>query len=78
MKLQRTTMMAQYPHVGTKDFYAATDVDALLARIRQAVDAERGAGGTNHQCDCPFGWCDGRCPFATARAALDALLSGEG
>ena len=44
MKLQRTTMMAQYPYVGTKDFYAASDVDALLARIREAVDAERGSG----------------------------------
>ena len=33
MGLERTTMFASYPHVGTKDFYAAADVDALLAKL---------------------------------------------
>ena len=82
MKLQRTTMMASYPHVGTKDFYAASDVDALLARIREAVEAERATLP-----DClmisklayHFGdkWAASRLePVAKVRAALDALLSG--
>lgn len=61
------------------EYYRAADVDALLARIRAAVDAEREADpAVNHRCDCPFGWCDGRCPTIVARKALDALLADGG
>ena len=73
MKLQRTTMMAAYPHVGTKDFYAADDVDALLASIRAAVGAERRATVDACSVSPPDGYED---TFYDARAALDALLSG--
>lgn len=73
MKLQRTTMMAAYPHVGTKDFYAADDVDALLASIRAAVAEERGAeDGPGHNGSFKLAY------IRNCRAALDALLSGEG
>lgn len=44
------------------DFYRAADVDALLARIRAAVDAEREETYTTMD-------------YGPARAALDALLS---
>lgn len=75
MKLKRTTMMAAYPHVGTKDFYAADDVDALLARIREAVEVERDAT-LRHV----LSRAKDRAPafLAAERAcnALDALLSG--
>lgn len=53
----------------------AAEVDALLARIRAAVAAERAAGaGIPH----PYGDC-GECDelHDEARAALDALLGGE-
>ena len=46
--------------------------------IRAAVDAEREAERGAHQCDCPFGWCDGRCPTIQSRKALDALLADGG
>ena len=56
--------------------YAAADVDALLARIRAAVVAEREAtAGIPH----PYGDCDG-CDelHDEARAALDDLLADGG
>ena len=52
------------------DFYAAADVDALLARIRAAVDAERGA--TVADTGNASGWV---ARITKYRAALDALLS---
>ena len=76
VKLQRTTMMASYPHVGTKDFYAADDVDALLARIRVAVAAEREAPRGVESCDDPDCGCWDS--YNDARAALDALLADGG
>ena len=61
------------------DWVRWDDVDALLARIRAAVDAEREADpAVHHRCDCPFGWCDGSCPTLKARKALDALLADGG
>lgn len=54
------------------DFYAAADVDALLARIREAVDIERDEARC---CNCP---CMAECSVVRARAALDALLSDGG
>ena len=82
MGLRRYT--SEDPHGGTFDghpteYYRAADVDALLARIRAAVAVERVTDpAVNHRCDCPFGWCDGRCPTLTSRAALDALLADGG
>ena len=60
-------------------YYIAADVDALLASIRAAVDAERRAKGAVTDAavghGSPFRASE---EYATARAALDALLSGEG
>lgn len=75
MKLQRTTMMAAYPHVGTKDFYAAADVDALLDSIRAAVAAERDATVAD-TVGFRAGTGGGLASVYAARAALDALLIG--
>lgn len=52
--------------------YRADDVDALLARIRAAVVAERDAP----PCLCDSFPCKASCPHGQARAALDALLAG--
>ncbi len=51
---------------------SAADVDALLARIRAAVEAEREAGAAAF--DGTPSWV----ALRDARDALDALLSGEG
>lgn len=53
------------------DFYRVADVDALLTRIRAAVDAERDARDEAAQWRSPVVW-DRR---DAAIAALDALLS---
>ena len=71
MKLKRYRL-------GTFDgeYYRAADVDALLARIRAAVEAEREAtAGIPH----PYGDCGG-CDelHDEARAPLDALLADGG
>ena len=76
MGLQRTTMMAAYPHVGTKDFYAAADVDALLARIRAAVETERDAAWS---CFSPHEGIEAyRELYDEECSALDALLADGG
>lgn len=58
------------------DFYAADDVDALIARIRAAVEAERGAPRGVESCDDPDCGCWDS--YNEARAALDALLADGG
>lgn len=79
MKLQRWHMVTGAPDDSLGNVYWADDVDALLASIRAAVDAEREADpAVHHRCDCPFGWCDGSCPTLKARKALDALLADGG
>jgi hypothetical protein len=79
MKLQRENF---YGSGVAGDWYSADDVDALLARIREAVEAERVAGNLlwNSQWrDDPDGAAATALVTQThARAALDALLSGEG
>lgn len=54
----------------TGEYYRVADVDALLARIRAAVEIER---EETRCCNCP---CMAECPTVRARAALDALLAG--
>ena len=68
------------------DFYSADEVDALLARIRAAAEAERESGHRlmemmdDWYCERP----QSGPPFSQAKdldakgAALDALLTGEG
>ncbi len=59
-----------------RSVFTVFDVLEWRDSIRAAVEAERASDpAVNHRCDCPFGWCDGRCPTLTARAALDALLA---
>jgi hypothetical protein len=59
--------------LGRTQVYSAADVDALLARIREAVEAERAA--TVADTGNASGWV---ARITKYRAALDALLSGEG
>lgn len=76
MKLQRYT--SDDPHGGTFDghpteYYRAADVDALLARIRAAVEAWMMAPRGEESCDDPDCGCWDQ--YHEARAALDALLA---
>lgn len=54
--------------------YPADDVDALIARIRAAVEAERGAADELGMQGLTSDLAD----YVRARAALDALLADGG
>ena len=71
MKLEAKTIQGQYDR--ETRYYRAADVDALLARIREAVAAERAA--TVADTGNASGWV---ARITKARAALDALLADGG
>ena len=72
MKLEAKTIQGQYDR--ETRYYRAADVDALLARIRAAVEAER----WSPSCLCLSYPCLAACPNGQASAALDALLADGG
>ena len=71
MKLEAKTIQGQYDR--ETRYYRAADVDALLARIREAVAAERAA--TVADTGNASGWV---ARITKYRAALDALLADGG
>lgn len=68
--------------IGPALVYAAADVDALLARIRAAVEAERRAANLMHNAryseDEDAATTHALIVRVQRRAALDALLAGGG
>lgn len=77
MKLQRENF---YGSGVAGDWYSADDVDALLARIRAAVDAERVTAEylVEYLADTGNVGIPQHPELERHRLALDALLSGDG